>query len=188
MSSLTTKKAIAYTFKDLLKEKPFNKITVNDIANKCDINRQTFYYHFADIYDLLEWIYKNEVIEKIEKIESGNLLENWQNGFLYVFEYILENKKFVHNTYNSVSRETLLKFIYKQTNNLITKVIEEKSKNISINESNKKFISNFYKYAFVGVVQDWIEKGMIEEPKNIVNKLGIMLDGEFERVIGKLSM
>ena len=37
MSSLTTKKAIAYTFKDLLKEKPFNKITVNDIANKCDI-------------------------------------------------------------------------------------------------------------------------------------------------------
>ena len=54
-------------FKDLLKEKPFNKITVNDIANKCDINRQTFYYHFKDIYDLLEWIFANEVVEKIEK-------------------------------------------------------------------------------------------------------------------------
>ncbi len=56
MSGLTTKKAIAYTFKDLLKEKPFNKITINDIANKCDINRQTFYYHFQDIRDLIEWI------------------------------------------------------------------------------------------------------------------------------------
>lgn len=187
MSSIT-KKALAQSLKKIMATKDVNKVTINDITEDCGVNRQTFYYHFADIYDLLEWIYKNEVIEKIEKIESGNLLENWQNGFLYVFEYILENKKFVHNTYNSVSRETLLKFIYKQTNNLITKVIEEKSKNISINESNKKFISNFYKYAFVGVVQDWIEKGMIEEPKNIVNKLSTMLDGEFERVIGKLSM
>ena len=50
------KESNAYTFKDLLKEKPFNKITVNDIANKCDINRQTFYYHFQDIRDLIEWI------------------------------------------------------------------------------------------------------------------------------------
>ena len=187
MSSIT-KKALAQSLKKIMATKEVNKVTINDITEDCGVNRQTFYYHFTDIYDLLEWIYKNEVIEKIEKIESGNLSETWQNGFLYDFEYILENKKFVHNTYNSVSRETLLKFIYKQTNNLITKVIEEKSKNISINESNKKFISNFYKYAFVGVVQDWIEKGMMEEPKNIVNKLSTMLDGEFERVIGKLSM
>ena len=55
MSSLT-KKAIAYTFKDILKEKSFSKITVTDIAKRCDINRQTFYYHFQDIRDLVEWI------------------------------------------------------------------------------------------------------------------------------------
>ena len=42
MSSLTTKRAIVYAFKDLLKEKAFNKITVNDIAKECDINRETF--------------------------------------------------------------------------------------------------------------------------------------------------
>ncbi len=67
MSSLTTKKAIAYTFKDLLKEKPFNKITVNDIACQCNINRQTFYYHFQDIPDLVEWICIDDVDHLIKK-------------------------------------------------------------------------------------------------------------------------
>ena len=69
MSSLTTKKAIAYTFKDLLKEKAFNKITINDIAEKCDINRQTFYYHFQDIRDLVEWI----CIEDIDELLSNKV-------------------------------------------------------------------------------------------------------------------
>lgn len=53
MSSLTTKKAIAFTLKELLLEKPISKITINDITERCDINRQTFYYHFQDITDLI---------------------------------------------------------------------------------------------------------------------------------------
>ena len=56
MSRSTTKKAIAGVFKELLLVKPLHKITINDIAEKCEINRQTFYYHFQDIYDLVEWI------------------------------------------------------------------------------------------------------------------------------------
>lgn len=48
MSKTTTKMAIAFAFKELLLEKPLDKITVNDIAEKCEMNRQTFYYHFHD--------------------------------------------------------------------------------------------------------------------------------------------
>ena len=70
MSSLTTKRAIAYTFKVLLKEKPFNKITINDIASECDINRQTFYYHFQDIKDLVEWICIDEVDKLLTEKEN----------------------------------------------------------------------------------------------------------------------
>ena len=51
MSKSTTKLAIAFAFKELLLEKPLNKITINDIAEKCEMNRQTFYYHFHDILD-----------------------------------------------------------------------------------------------------------------------------------------
>ena len=111
MSNIT-KKALANSLKKILSKKEFNKVTINDIVDDCGVNRQTFYYHFKDIYDLLEWIYTNEVIEKIKNIESDSPAENWQQEFLYVFEYILDNKKFVYNTYYSVSRALFLNFIY----------------------------------------------------------------------------
>lgn len=56
MSKATTKFAIAFAFKELLLEKSIDKITINDITEKCGINRQTFYYHFHDIYELIECI------------------------------------------------------------------------------------------------------------------------------------
>ncbi len=41
-------------------EHTLNKITVKEIVNRCGVNRQTFYYHFRDIYDLLDWMFINE--------------------------------------------------------------------------------------------------------------------------------
>ena len=76
--STITKRALAQSLKKIAGKKEINKITITDITDKCGLNRQTFYYHFKDIYDLLEWIYMNEVIEKIEK---SKIDENWQQGF-----------------------------------------------------------------------------------------------------------
>ena len=56
----TTKRAIAASLKRLLEQKPLNKITVTDIAKDCHISRHTFYYHFRDVYDLMEWTYRTE--------------------------------------------------------------------------------------------------------------------------------
>ena len=53
--SQVTKRALEASLKHLLLQKPLNKITINDIAEDCGINRMTFYYHFKDIYDLVEW-------------------------------------------------------------------------------------------------------------------------------------
>ena len=51
----TTKRALETSLKNLLLKKPVNKITINDITEDCGVNRATFYYHFKDIYDLIEW-------------------------------------------------------------------------------------------------------------------------------------
>ena len=61
--SIKTKNAIAQGFKELMEKKAFAKITVSDITSKCGLNRQTFYYHFQDKYELLNWIFYNEAIE-----------------------------------------------------------------------------------------------------------------------------
>ena len=179
----TTKRALAASLKKLLSKKPLDKITVSDITDDCEVNRQTFYYHFKDIYDLLEWIFTNEVIEEID----NEIEENWQQKFIYIFEYVIQNKEFIKNVYSSGSKEYFLKFAYKQTNLLIINFIEKEYKDKKIKEENKKFIANFYKYGFVGVMEEWIETGMKEEPQKIVSKLNDIIEGDMEKAIEKLS-
>ena len=174
MSSLTTKKAIGYTFKDLLKEKPFNKITVNDIASKCDINRQTFYYHFQDIRDLVEWICTFEVDSILNKNSN---VEKWEDKFLLIFKIMEEEKIFVKNIYHSVSVEVLRNNLYRLVYPIIYSEIIEKSKGKNLREEDKKFITDFYKYAFVSIVLDWINNGMIENPELIVLKVSNLITG-----------
>ncbi len=177
MSSLTTKKAIAYTFKDLLREKPFNKITVNDIANKCDINRQTFYYHFQDIRDLIEWICIEEVDNILEKEDE---CEKWEDKFLLIFRIMEEEKIFVENIYYSVSVEVLRSNLYRLVYPIIYREILEKSKGKNLREEEKKFITDFYKYSFVSIVLNWIDKGMHENPELIIAKVSRLITGTID--------
>lgn len=177
MSSLTTKKAIAYTFKDLLKEKPFNKITVSDIAKKCDINRQTFYYHFQDIKDLVEWICLNEVDNILEKKDE---CEKWEDKFLLIFKIIEDEKLFVKNIYQSVSVEVLRSNLYRLVYPIIYSEIVEKSKGKNLREEDKKFITDFYKYALVSIVLEWIANGMHENPETIVLKVSNLITGTID--------
>ena len=177
MSSLTTKKAIAYTFKDLLKEKPFNKITVNDIANKCDINRQTFYYHFQDIRDLIEWICIDEVDHILEKKDE---CEKWEDKFLLIFKIMEQEKIFINNIYNSVSVEVLRSNLYRLVYPIIYNEIVEKSKGKNLRDEDKKFITDFYKYSFVSIVLNWIDNGMHENPELIVAKVSSLITGTID--------
>ena len=79
MSKATTKMAITFAFKELLLEKPLNKITVNDIAEKCEMNRQTFYYHFHDTLELTEWICEQDAERALKENKT---YDTWQEGFL----------------------------------------------------------------------------------------------------------
>ena len=56
--SSSTKEALGAALKKMMAIKPIDKITVKDLAEICNVNRQTFYYHFDDVYDLLEWVFE----------------------------------------------------------------------------------------------------------------------------------
>lgn len=178
--SQTTKKALAASLKNMLAQKPLEKIKVIDITQDCEVNRQTFYYHFKDIYDLLEWIYTNEAAKVLG---DNKTYDTWQEGFARIFNYILDNKDFVLNTYKSVSREYLERYLYNETYLLLIKVVEEKSNGMVLRENDKSFIADFYKYAFVGLVLDWIKKGMKEDPGEIIEKLNILISGNIEKYL-----
>ncbi len=172
--SQTTKRALETSLKNLLAKKPLDKITINDIAEDCGISRMTFYYHFKDIYDLIEW----SCIEEASRVIEGNkTYDTWQEGFLRIFEAVLANKPFVMNVYHSVSREQIEQFLYKVTYHLLISVVEEKASGMQVREEDKAFIADFYKYAFVGLMLDWIRKGMKEDPHRIIEDLSLLVQG-----------
>lgn len=178
----TTKRALAASLKKLLARRPLDKITVTDIAEDCEVNRQTFYYHFKDIYDLMEWIYTSEAARALG---GKKTYATWQQGMLQIFSYVLENREFVLNTYHSVSREHLERYLYRETYELLIGVVEEKAAGMPVREADKAFIADFYKYAFVGLMLDWIRTGMKEDPAVLTERLSILLRGDVAGALEK---
>lgn len=172
--SQTTKRALAASLKKLLMEKSLDKITVSDITEDCGVNRQTFYYHFQDIYDLIEWTYTNDALKALDGKKTYG---TWQQGFLRICEYVLDNKAFVVNTYHSISREHLERFLYNEVFMLIMGVVEEKAEGMNVREEDKAFIAHFYKYGFVGLVLEWVGRNMKEDPQKIIDRLSLVMDG-----------
>ena len=180
----TTKLALEASLKELLRTKPIDRITINDLTEHCGISRMTFYYHFKDIYDLVEWAC---VEDGKRALQDKKTYDTWLEGIAQIFEAVLENKPFIMNVYHAVAHEKVEQYLYKLTYELIVNVVEEKCKGITIADGDKRFIADFYKYAFVGLVQEWIENGMEENPEEIINKLSLMLDGNFDNAIKRLS-
>lgn len=182
MSNIT-KRALEASLKNLLLQKPLNKITVGDIANDCGINRMTFYYHFKDIYDLIEW---SCVEDATKALEGKKTYDTWQEGFLNIFNAVLDNKPFIMNVYRSVSREQIEMYLYKLTYNLLINVVNEKSVGMAVSDEDKKFIADFYKYAFVGIMLNWIRNDMKEEPKQIVDRISVLIHGNITRTLNNV--
>ena len=167
-----TKAALEESLKRLLLKKPLDKITITDITTDCGISRMAFYYHFKDIYDLVEW----SCVEDGTKVLQGKkTYDSWTEGLTQIFEAVLENKPFIMNVYRNVDRERMERYLYHLTYDLIVGVVQEKSKDLDISGEDKKFIANFYKYGFVGIMLEWIQEGMKEDIEELVNKMSLTL-------------
>ena len=173
--SQITKRALSASLKHLLLQKPLSKITVTDITEDCGISRMTFYYHFKDIYDLVEWT----CVEDAKRaLEGKKTYDTWQQGFLQIFEAVQENKPFIRNVYHSVSREQVELYLHKLAYDLLVGVVEEQARGMQVRDEDKAFIANFYKYAFVGLMLDWVKNDMKEDPKRIIDRLSLLLSGD----------
>ena len=182
-----TKQALEASLKHLLLQKPLDKITISDLTKDCGISRMAFYYHFKDIYDLVEW----SCLEDATRALAGKkTYSTWTEGLLQIFEVVYENKPFIMNAYRCISREQIENFLFQLTSDLIMGVVKEQEQaaNTTIPDKDKRFIADFYKYSFVGIMLDWIRDGMTEEPEKIVDRLALLIHDSIREALARFKI
>lgn len=162
-----TKLAIANSFRKLAETESIDKITVSDIVADCGVTRQTFYYHFQNIASLVIWIYENEMPEMSKA--SGETY-TWREGFLHIFNWAKKNYAFIKSTFDSFCQDYLLHFVTDDISRRLTDAFRQSKELVSLSESEKKFVINFYTFAFAGIFFDWMDNKMQEDPNDIFSK------------------
>lgn len=177
MAQQYTKKMIREVFINMLNEYPLDKITVKAIATACEINRNTFYYHYTDVYALLTEIFQTELQTVID--EYNDTL-SWEESFIVAAKFALENKKAIYHIYNSIQREELENYIYNVSGNVMIRYVEKASNGILASSGDKKLIASFYQCALTEMVLRWLATGMKEDPNTIVRRIGELFNGNIE--------
>ena len=174
MAQQYTKKKIREEFIKILNERPLNKITVKDIASACEINRNTFYYYYTDVYALLSELFQTELQTVTDEY---NDTFSWEESFIVATKVALENKIAINHVYNSMQREELEDYIYNVSGHVMNRYVEKVSDGISASSGDKKLIASFYQCALTEMVLRWIASGMKEDPDTIIRRIRRLFDG-----------
>lgn len=173
-----TQDAIKKSFLKLLNEKPYNKITVKDIVDDCEINRNSFYYHFDSLPALLEEILLQETDEIVQNHTTANSV---YECLMAAIDFALKNKKAVLHIYNSVNREMFDTYLSKVSEHAVSDFIDTVCKDSNINSNDKEIIVMHYKCLLMGIVTDWLGNGMKYDLSEKVYRLCHLFDGSMEK-------
>ncbi|WP_308619098.1 TetR-like C-terminal domain-containing protein [uncultured Eubacterium sp.] len=166
-----TKKEIKLSMLRLLQSKPLDSIKVKNIIDDCSISRNTFYYHYDDIFDVLKEIF-NEALEKVIETDASEF--TWEDAFKKMAGSVLINKNIIYNIFSSKYFAEIEAYIVNAMGILIASKIREQciAENHIISDENITIISTFYKHAVTGTFIEWIQKGMKTDPEEFIKKIG----------------
>lgn len=170
-----TKKAIAASVTRLLEKKPLDKITIREITDDCGMTRNTFYYHFQDIYDLCSWIFAIQAEELLERYLRGG--SGLGEMFLEGLEYLYENKPMVKHVYDSISRGDMSFYLTQLISKYAMELIEPYAVDVAVGEEAIKLSAEFYQHAFTARVLQWISDDMDLAPEKLAMMCECMFRG-----------
>jgi len=151
-----TKKAIIDVFWQLLEEKPYSKITVQSIVEHCQVNRNTFYYHFQDIPTLVEC----SIQEWTESVINKNCqFDSPANCIIPVTQELMNRKTAFIHLYHSANRESLMRYLNEISQHIVQFYIDDALKCVAVPAEDRLVLTRGYKCAFEGVIMDWLDSG-----------------------------
>ncbi|WP_102349634.1 TetR/AcrR family transcriptional regulator [Bacillus sp. Marseille-P3661] len=183
-----TKRILAASLKALMKNKSLEKISIRELTDQSNMNRQTFYYHFEDIYDLLKWTFQQETIQFLDVPENASV---WKEGLLQLFNYLDENREFCICALRSLGRGHLKRFFYSDIHSIFGRVIKEFGGKLNASEEYMTFLTHFYTLSLAGLVESWLLGEMDQTPEEIIEMINIFIQdqilGAEHRINGHLK-
>lgn len=162
--SNTTKRALAAALKELMEEKPFSKINIADICAKCSMNRKSFYYHFKDKYDLVNWIFDTEFMEDIE---NGKYDPNARKFHRDLCNYFYENRNFYRKAMKIRGQNSFSEHFRERCIPMFICVLENLVDEPGINEIQL----NFFADAFLLSIERWILSKDCVQPDEFIEAM-----------------
>lgn len=171
-----TKKVILCAFEELLEEKPFDKITVGSLVKRAGISPNTFYYHFSDIYAMLETWFRECVTHFLSESE----LREWKTATKTMLRQCQAHPKKIYHVFNCLSRDRLERYIFSLADDVFFRLVQTTAEGRSIPEARLREIAAFFRYAYVGFVLHFFWNGMVDNIDESVDRLGVLFDDFLE--------
>lgn len=176
---------LAESFKELACIQPIEKITIKEITDKAGVIRPTFYNHFQDKYELLEWIIMKEVLEPMRPLVQAGMLDE---ALTLVFTSLERDKEFYmkasrlegQNSFESIVRDC------------ISKVLLEVMKDHSMFRTPKnrwitpEHIAEYYAQSMCYIVMTWIKSNMAIPPKEMVEVYNYIIKHSMQEVLDRI--
>ena len=177
---MKTEYRFAEALKSMMAESPLDSISVTTLSKKCKVNRQTFYYHFHDIYDLLTLIFLNEEIPEI------NDTKNIKEVIIAIYKYYLANRGFIDATLSSAGKELFQEFIYNVCYKSFLRFVNlaQESKKLHIND--RKAIARFYALAYSQSVVYYLSTYKTKTLEGLLNCFAFESNNPFEEAVEHL--
>lgn len=161
--SQLTKNALSQAMKELMAECPMEKIKIGDIVERCHMNRQSFYYHFKDKYDLVNWIFYTDFVEEIQNsLDKSNwdLMEK-------ICDFFYKNRAFYSNALKVTGQNSFSDYFGEVLHPIIMSYVNE----VFANDKDKDFYTEFYADAIRVSITKWLLRGAKIKPHEYVRLL-----------------
>ena len=179
-----TKIVIMRVFEELLAFKQLDKITVKDITDKCGISRNTFYYHYQDIYQVLK-AYVQYSAEHVIELMVEDEGEDGKAG-LKEIRYLEANRELLCNLYRSAANEEVRNCLQSASQIIFDRLIESVSQGMEVQAEDKKILSAVCQYTVRGIMTSWMEEdGMLngETLEQVLVRLDYLFKGAIREAL-----
>lgn len=158
---------------------PFNKITIELLTQQAQVTRNTFYYHFEDLFALLEWTFQREIVDQLS--ENYLRVNRWQDGYRLILTYIADNRELCLKTFHSLARDILENTLYDVASKMVNAVVLDVDAHVQ--PMLRDAIVNFFGWALVMQLVQWLANGLAEPQEAVVKRAELVLDGSVANAI-----